>query len=114
MNLGISRYPNVWSDTDCSSLLIQAMIQKAQLPDVDGTPLLSFEEFKALAGITYDQLSSLRHRGAISTVTTTFENCCRMTQHKAIKSAGGDELLNQWFEVSLLLRFRRAESSYTL
>ncbi|CAL3968679.1 unnamed protein product [Diplocarpon coronariae] len=45
---------------------------------LDMQPLLSVEVFHQIGQLSFEQLSSLRHRGAFSTVTLTFATCCQM------------------------------------
>jgi hypothetical protein len=53
--------------------------------------------FAQVGDLTFDQLSSLRHRGAFSTVSLTFARCCQLTQ---ILSSVPQGLLGKWYQVS--------------
>lgn len=55
--------------------------------------------FERIGQLTFDELSSLRHRGAFTTVSQTFSSCCQLVRYFP-KQAGEDRgQLEQWFEV---------------
>jgi hypothetical protein len=82
------------------SELVQALLRKVDVPLSNGTSFLNFELFKQLGNLTFEQLSNLRHRGAFSTVATTFSVCCKLTQSKSLAQSGGPGLLREWHDVS--------------
>jgi hypothetical protein len=60
--------------------------------------------FRETGYLTFEQLASLRHRGAFSTVSYTFTTCCQLTQ--ALKDVYADmdeseDLLREWYRVSV-------------
>ena len=60
--------------------------------------------FNSIGSLTFAQLSRLRHRGAFSTVSSTFATCCQLTQNLAIAFPGMPESENhlyEWYEVSI-------------
>jgi len=62
--------------------------------------------FEAIGSLTFTQLSELRHRGAISTVTYTFTTCCRVTRNviATIPDISPSENgLWRWYEVGIFL-----------
>jgi hypothetical protein len=44
------------------------------------------DTFTQIGNLSFTQLSTLRHRGAFSTVALTFSRCCQLTQNPKIKS----------------------------
>ncbi|KFY35851.1 hypothetical protein V494_05528 [Pseudogymnoascus sp. VKM F-4513 (FW-928)] len=81
-----------------SSELIQAIMRKIDVKTSDGKPFLTFDLVESLGNLTFIQLASLRHRGAFSTVTTTFSVCCKVTQSKSLAETGGPSLLRDWHD----------------
>ncbi|OBT50818.1 hypothetical protein VE04_08320 [Pseudogymnoascus sp. 24MN13] len=80
-----------------SSELIQAILRKANIiKSSDKKPFLTSQVLQHLGNLTFAQLASLRHRGAFSTVTTTFSLCCKVTQSKLFAENGGPDLLRLW------------------
>lgn len=66
----------------------------------------SMSNFKTIGTLTFEQLSTLRHRGAFSTVTQTFATCCQQAKYLHNEGEGegegGRSLLNIWYKVSRL------------
>ncbi len=62
---------------------------------------VSLEIFTQVGNITFEQLSSLRHRGAFSTVSLTFGEVCKLTQHKIWQSSIVPQSLVTWYQVCL-------------
>lgn len=60
----------------------------------DGFISPSRDLFERISNLTFDQLSSLRHRGAFTTVAMTFATCCQQTKHLD----QGDSLLDTWYQ----------------
>jgi len=72
-----------------NSLVIQALLMVCH-PDRD--------TYSIAGRLCMDQLMSLRHRGAFSTVAQTFLTCCNLvrgTTQPAIR-----DLINEWYKVS--------------
>jgi hypothetical protein len=82
------------------SLLIQAIVSKLTIKSSKESPFLAFNLFQQVGNLTFEQLSTLRHRGAFSTVAGTFTQCCKLTQHASIVENGGAALLLDWYNVS--------------
>ncbi|EPE28716.1 ARM repeat-containing protein [Glarea lozoyensis ATCC 20868] len=71
--------------------------------------------FTQIGNLSFTQLSTLRHRGAFSTVALTFSRCCQLTQNSRLKALFLDspdtdkssaatsvsDLLQQWWEGAL-------------
>lgn len=74
-----------------------------RLKAVAGVPFPPLEVFKKTGYLTFEQLAQLRHRGAFSTVSYTFTNCCQLTQNLKTVYPNADEeadLLRDWYKVS--------------
>ncbi len=66
-------------------------------------PYPPIDVFRETGYLSFEQLASLRHRGAFSTVAYTFANCCQLTQQLNDVYADIDEsesLLREWYQVS--------------
>ena len=84
-----------------SSNLLRLIMGTLRLKVLPGVPFPPFDVFKDTGFLTFEQLASLRHRGAFSTVSYTFMNCCQLTQNLRIvfPDAGESEtLLREWYE----------------
>lgn len=67
-----------------------------------GALLPSREVFGDIGNLAFEQLSSLRHRGAFSTVSLTFTTCCQLVEDPLVTSpeAPAEEtLLFSWYKV---------------
>lgn len=76
------------------SNLMRTVVTKAKDRRHDGSSVMGPELFKKVGNLTFEQLSSLRHRGAFSTVSLTFARCCQLSQCHA-----SSELLEIWYKV---------------
>lgn len=56
--------------------------------------------FRAVGDLTFDQLSNLRHRGAFTTVSSTFTTCCQQSKHLETP-AGEKNILNIWYDKTM-------------
>jgi hypothetical protein len=84
---------------DFTSNLLRSLATKIKIVLPDDTPLLPFKLFEQIGDLTFHQLSSLRHRGAFSTVSLTFTICCSITQYQGA-SPNMASKLQQWLDVS--------------
>lgn len=87
--------------TACSNLL-RLIIGTLRLKKATGVPFPPFDVFRDTGYLSFDQLSSLRHRGAFSTVSYTFTSCCQITQ--SLRGvfpdiAESENLLRAWYQV---------------
>lgn len=82
-----------------TSNLLRSLATKNKILLLDDTPLLPFDLFEKIGDLAFEQLSSLRHRGAFSTVSLTFTTCCLITQHKGAGVKMSDKL-EEWYDVS--------------
>ncbi|KAK4650207.1 hypothetical protein QC762_705330 [Podospora pseudocomata] len=84
-----------------SSNLLRLIMGTLRLKAVAGVPFPPLEVFKKTGYLTFEQLAQLRHRGAFSTVSYTFTNCCQLTQNLKTVYPNADEeadLLRDWYK----------------
>ena len=62
----------------------------------------SASSFSRIGNLSFDQLSNLRHRGAFTTVSTTFATCCQQAKHLD----NGGSLLNAWYKVNIAFYYQ--------
>ncbi|KAG9246942.1 HEAT repeat protein-like protein [Calycina marina] len=97
-----------------SSNLLRSMAGKIGRTWRNGSPMLVTEIFVRIGNLTFTQLSTLRHRGAFSTVTLTFAKCCQLVQKHALllDSTDSDQkLLPQWYQGALACIFEQASTT---
>ncbi|KAK4189594.1 thyroid adenoma-associated protein [Podospora australis] len=83
-----------------SSNLLRLIVGTLRLKAVPGVPFPPLDVFKQTGYLTFEQLANLRHRGAFSTVSYTFTNCCQLTQNLKNVFPGTEEaerLLRDWY-----------------
>lgn len=83
---------------------MRLMIGSLRLESAPGVPFPPLNIFRETGSLTFEQLASLRHRGAFSTVSLTFTSCCQLTQR--LKNvypdiSGSDGLLREWYQVGM-------------
>jgi hypothetical protein len=60
----------------------------------------SAELLRDIGDLAFEQLASLRHRGALGTVAVTFVACCQLVGAQATTTAEGEgTLLDRWHRV---------------
>lgn len=85
-----------------SSNLMRTVVGNLRFGTGSGRLLPSSEVFGAVGNLAFTQLSTLRHRGAFSSVSLTFTCCCQNAQHPAVASPTADKtLLEAWYEGTL-------------
>ncbi|KAK3375057.1 putative death-receptor fusion protein-domain-containing protein [Podospora didyma] len=87
-----------------SSNLLRLVLGTLRLGSVPGVPFPAPDVFKDGGYLTFEQLASLRHRGAFSTVSLTFSTCCQLTRNlfNAFPDADrSDNLLRAWYKGTL-------------
>ncbi|GJC86686.1 uncharacterized protein ColLi_09524 [Colletotrichum liriopes] len=97
-----------------SSALMRVMVLPLKAKTKEGTLRPSTELFTAVGSLTFDQLSSLRHRGAFNTVSLSFATCCQLVKHLDDPKAGhgGDEtLLDIWYKGTKECIFAQASTT---
>ncbi|KAI9734539.1 MAG: hypothetical protein M1834_002140 [Cirrosporium novae-zelandiae] len=85
------------SDEDSS--LLQAIVSNSSYGPNSENDGLGFEDFKSVGGLCFTQLAELRHRGAFSTVSSTFASCCQRCIKSDDKSVAG--LPFSWYQDTL-------------
>ncbi|KOS18604.1 tRNA (cytidine(32)-2'-O)-methyltransferase non-catalytic subunit TRM732 [Escovopsis weberi] len=66
--------------------------------------------FEEIGNLTFDQLASLRHRGAFTTVAATFATCCQLTRH--LEPIEGEEpILKVWYRGAMNAIFTQASTT---
>ena len=83
---------------------MRLMFGTLRLTPAPGVPFPPLRVFNDAGTLTFEQLASLRHRGAFSTVSLTFSTCCQLTQK--LRSvypdmAESDNLLREWYQGTL-------------
>jgi hypothetical protein len=78
---------------------MRTIVSKTNSNWSNGSAILPNEIFIGIGDLTFEQLSTLRHRGAFSTVSLTFTKCCQLTQHHAPSDKSSYELLYKWYQV---------------
>lgn len=76
-----------------------------RLSQTSGLLLPSIQTFKDIGFLAFDQLTKLRHRGALSTVTLTFTTTCQLTKSLVDVNPGvpdPEHLLQTWYQVRSL------------
>ncbi|KAK4227671.1 thyroid adenoma-associated protein [Podospora fimiseda] len=84
-----------------SSNLLRLVMGTLRLKVSPGVPFPPLDVFRDTGFLTFEQLASLRHRGAFSTVSYTFMNCCQITQNLRTvfsEAADSDNLLREWYQ----------------
>ncbi|KAK3996097.1 thyroid adenoma-associated protein [Cladorrhinum sp. PSN332] len=84
-----------------SSNLLRLVMGTLRLKIFPGVPFPPLDVFRDTGFLTFEQLASLRHRGAFSTVSHTFTTCCQLTQNLRTIFPDGDEsenLLREWYQ----------------
>lgn len=88
-----------------SSNLLRSMIGTLRLEPAPGVPFPPLDVVRDIGYLTFEQLATLRHRGAFSTVSLTFATCCQLTQSLERVFANvtvSSELLRDWYQGALL------------
>ncbi|KAL2181602.1 putative death-receptor fusion protein-domain-containing protein [Thermothelomyces heterothallicus CBS 202.75] len=84
-----------------SSNLLRLLVGTLRLKNTAGAPLPPIDVFRETGYLAFEQLASLRHRGAFSTVSYTFSTCCQLTQQLREVYPEIDEaenLLREWYQ----------------
>jgi hypothetical protein len=93
----MSSHPSL--STNAGSNLLQTMLDKIQLRWEGSLSPPPPEIFSIIGDLTFLQLSTLRHRGAFSTVSLTFTKCCLLTQVEPQTASSALDRLQLWYEV---------------
>ncbi|KAJ0314936.1 hypothetical protein COL5a_012176 [Colletotrichum fioriniae] len=97
-----------------SSALMRVMVLPLKSKAKDGILRPSTDLFTTVGSLTFDQLSSLRHRGAFNTVSLSFATCCQLVKHLDDPQAGhenGETLLDVWYRGTKECIFSQASTT---
>lgn len=64
----------------------------------------SRDVFSAIGNLSFEQASTLRHRGALTTVSQTFATSCQVSRHYSDDNSS-EHPLNVWYKVGALPLF---------
>ncbi|KAL2135275.1 hypothetical protein VTI74DRAFT_9155 [Chaetomium olivicolor] len=87
-----------------SSNLLRLLVGTLRMKQADGVPFPPLDVFRETGYLTFEQLASLRHRGAFSTVSYTFMICCQLTQQLGDAYTdldASENLLREWYHGAL-------------
>ena len=86
-----------------SSNTMRAIVMHLRFSRVRGTLTPDRPVFERIGNLAFEQLSTLRHRGALTTVAQTFTLCCQLAQDPMVTAPGTPEdqtLVSIWYKVS--------------
>ncbi|OKL63320.1 hypothetical protein UA08_01801 [Talaromyces atroroseus] len=90
-----------WRALKDSSLLLHAIVSNTTYAPRDGGNGMLRADYEAIGTLSFVQLSQLRHRGAFSAVSQTFETCCvRCAESRDLEISS---LPDMWYQESLKL-----------
>lgn len=76
------------------------MASKVKSTWENGSAIMPLDLFTRIGELTFEQLSSLRHRGAFTTVALTFARCCQLTQSRLPSGELiNSNILQTWYQV---------------
>ncbi|PSR75256.1 putative death-receptor fusion protein-domain-containing protein [Coniella lustricola] len=85
-----------------SSNLMRTLVSNLKSSRVAGHLLPPPEVFRAVGNLAFTQLSTLRHRGAFSSVSLTFTSCCQHAEDPAVAIPENEQpLLESWYQGTL-------------
>ncbi|ERS99081.1 hypothetical protein HMPREF1624_04276 [Sporothrix schenckii ATCC 58251] len=87
-----------------SSNTMRAIVSHIRFSRVKGTLTPSRAVFERIGNLAFEQLSTLRHRGALTTVAQTFTMCCQLAQDPSVTVPGTAEdatLVATWYKGTL-------------
>ncbi len=67
---------------------MRAIVSHLRFSRVKGTLIPDRAVFESIGNLAFDQLSTLRHRGALTTVAQTFTLCCQMANDPIVTEPG--------------------------
>ncbi|KAI9782363.1 MAG: hypothetical protein M1839_005236 [Geoglossum umbratile] len=86
-----------WRALKESSTTLRVIISNATHNPCSELSILDESDIKAIGQLTFTQLAELRHRGAFSTVSSTFATCCQ----RCFKEKNTNQLLYLWYKDTL-------------
>lgn len=87
-----------WRALKEASLVVRTVVRVCPLVRSEH-PTMTAEQLQGMVDLSFSQLAELRHRGAFSTVSTTFAVCC-MSCNKLSNSEGS--VLENWYKRAVL------------
>jgi hypothetical protein len=119
MNQGTAHNINVsfWQEKlTTSSNVMKIIVNGLRTRGASPAFLPPLDVFNSIGALTFNQLANLRHRGAFTTVSSTFTACCQITQ--VLRSVYPDlpvseNHLRRWYEVSDYVSSKPEELSLT-
>ncbi|RYP58547.1 hypothetical protein DL769_008921 [Monosporascus sp. CRB-8-3] len=94
-----------------SSNLMKTIANNARNERAKGLLTLSRNSFERIGRLTFEELSNLRHRGAFTTVTQTFANCCQLVKYFPAPTTKGASLLDEWYKGALDCIYMQASTT---
>lgn len=86
-----------------TSKLMQIIVENLRNCSKPAALLPPLDVFSGIGSLTFTQLSTLRHRGAFATVSSTFISCCQLTLKLTEAFPDGpkiEDYLQRWYEVN--------------
>ncbi|PHH85172.1 hypothetical protein CDD83_799 [Cordyceps sp. RAO-2017] len=90
-----------------SSNLMRSIVLTARNRSRPGLISPTTDVFERIGNLTFNQLSSLRHRGAFTTVASTFASCCQQAKHVDQDRP----LLDMWYQGTIESIFSQASTT---
>ncbi|CAK7216519.1 hypothetical protein SBRCBS47491_002858 [Sporothrix bragantina] len=87
-----------------SSNTMRAIVMHLRFSRVRGTLTPNRPVFERIGNLAFEQLSTLRHRGALTTVAQTFTLCCQLAQDPMVTAPGtpqNETLVSIWYKGTL-------------
>ncbi|CAK7233882.1 hypothetical protein SCUCBS95973_008746 [Sporothrix curviconia] len=87
-----------------SSNTMRAIVMHLRFSRVRGTLTPDRPVFERIGNLAFEQLSTLRHRGALTTVAQTFTLCCQLAQDPMVTAPGtpqDETLVSIWYKGTL-------------
>lgn len=81
-----------------SSQLMKTIVSKSASSHTEGFLLPTPEVFRRVGNLAFSQLSTLRHRGAFSSVSLNFTCCCQNARYVVASTEPKQSLLESWYE----------------
>ena len=79
---------------------MRAVVQSVRQKGCEGRIYPSREVYERIGNLSFNQLATLRHRGAFTTVAATFATCCQLVKHLTDKVVEDQvNLLEVWYKV---------------
>jgi hypothetical protein len=75
----------------------------------EGKPWPLQDVFTDIGNLAFRQLATLRHRGALTTVSQTFLTCCQLSPRLGANAHSGS-LLETWYQVCQIFKIQFTET----